>query len=87
MVETLTIAYLMLFIISGGLLYLVWRLMKRNQESIINENAPAIAGADELGGQAKDKSQFDEPDDDALAEMADVLASAAEAQGIEYEDD
>tara|TARA_B100001750_G_scaffold139723_1_gene111268 strand:- start:562 stop:825 length:264 start_codon:yes stop_codon:yes gene_type:complete len=87
MVETLTIAYVMLFIISGGLLYLVWRLMKRNQESIINENAPAIAGADELGGQAKDKSQFDEPDDDALAEMADVLASAAEAQGIEYEDD
>ena len=87
MVETLTIAYVMLFLISGGLLYLVWRLMKRNQESIINENAPAIAGADELGGQAKDKSQFDEPDDDALAEMADVLASAAEAQGIEYEDD
>lgn len=87
MVETLTIAYVMLFLISGGLLYLVWRLMKRNQESIINENAPAIAGADELGGQAKDKSQFDEPDDDALAEMADVLASAAEAQGIEYDDD
>ena len=87
MVETLTIAYVMLFLISGGLLYLVWRLMKRNQESIINENAPAIAGADELGGQAKDKSQFDEPDDDALPQMADVPASAAEAQGIEYEDD
>ena len=50
-------------------------------------NAPAIAGSDELGGQAKDKSQFDEPDEEALAEMADVLSSAAEAQGIQYEDD
>tara|TARA_B100001123_G_C14635189_1_gene759404 strand:- start:266 stop:529 length:264 start_codon:yes stop_codon:yes gene_type:complete len=87
MVEPLTIAYALLFFVSGGLLYMVWRLMKRNQESIINENAPAVAGADELGGQAKDKSQFDEPDEEALSEMADVLASAAEAQGIEYEGD
>tara|TARA_B100001750_G_C15514802_1_gene606272 strand:+ start:1363 stop:1596 length:234 start_codon:yes stop_codon:yes gene_type:complete len=77
----------MLFFVSGGLLYMVWKLMKRNQESMINENSPAIAGSDELGGQAKDKSQFDEPDQDALEEMADVLASAAEAQGLEYDED
>ncbi len=87
MTDSLTIAYVMLFFVSGGLLYMVWKLMKRNQESMINENSPAIAGSDELGGQAKDKSQFDEPDQDALEEMADVLASAAEAQGLEYDED
>ena len=45
-----------------------------------------MAGADDLGGQAKDPSQFDEPDEDALEEMADVLSAAAEAQGIDYEE-
>ena len=84
---SVAIAYLGLLLVSGVLLYLIWRIMKRNQESIMDGNAPAIAGSDELGGQAKDKSQFDDPDEEALAEMADVLSSAAEAQGIQYEDD
>ncbi|DAC49782.1 MAG TPA: hypothetical protein HA340_04800 [Candidatus Thalassarchaeaceae archaeon] len=87
MAFSVSAAYGLLFLVAGGLLYVVWRVMKRNQESYIQDNAPAIAGSDELGGQAKDKSQFDEPNEDALDEMADVLASAAEAQGIEYEED
>lgn len=60
--------------------------MKRNQSNLTDDNLPAIAGADELTGAAKDPSQFDEPDDEALEEMADVLAAAAEAQGIEYQE-
>jgi hypothetical protein len=87
MVETVSIGYVILGLASGGLLYIVMKMIKRNKESLIEDNAPIIAGSDELGGQAKDPSQFDEPDDDALDEMADVLASAAEAQGLEYEDD
>ena len=87
MAFSVSAAYGLLFLVAGGLLYVVWRVIKRNQESYIQDNAPAIAGSDELGGQAKDKSQFDEPDEDALDEMAEVLASAAEAQGIEYEED
>ena len=87
MALSVSAAYGLLFLVAGGLLYVVWRVMKNNQESYFQDNAPAIAGSDELGGQAKDKSQFDEPDEDALDEMADVLASAAEAQGIEYEED
>ncbi|HJM19483.1 MAG TPA: hypothetical protein QF802_03400 [Candidatus Thalassarchaeaceae archaeon] len=86
MADTMTAAYGVLFLVAAGLLYVVWRVMKRNQQAYIHDNAPAVAGSDELGGQAKDKAQFDEPDDDALDEMADILASAAEAQGIEFED-
>jgi hypothetical protein len=46
-----------------------------------------VAGDDELGGAAKDPGQFEEPDDDALDEMEDILRTAAEAQGLEYEGD
>ena len=87
MAYTVSAAYGILFLVAGVLLYVVWRVMKRNQESFMQDNAPAIAGSDELGGQAKDKTQFEVPDEDALEEMADVLSSAAEAQGIEYEED
>jgi hypothetical protein len=37
------------------------------------ENAPKMAGEDVLEGGAKDPEQFDEPDDDALDEMGDLL--------------
>ena len=87
MVETVSMAYILLLMASGALLYFIMKMIKRNQQSIIADNAPVIAGDDELGGQAKDPSQFTEPDDDALDEMGELLASAAEAQGIEYEED
>lgn len=86
MVDSVSIAYVVLFMASGALVYLIMKMIKRNQQSIIAENAPVIAGSDELGGQAKDPDQFNEPDDEALDEMGDLLASAAEAQGIEYEE-
>jgi hypothetical protein len=35
--------------------------------------APKIAGDDELEGGAKNPEQFDEPDEDALDEMAELL--------------
>tara|TARA_B110000116_G_C16540027_1_gene448223 strand:+ start:261 stop:524 length:264 start_codon:yes stop_codon:yes gene_type:complete len=87
MVETVSIAYVLLLMASGALVYFIMKMIKRNQKSLLADNAPVIAGADELGGQAKDPSQFTEPDDDALDEMGELLASAAEAQGIEYEED
>jgi hypothetical protein len=39
----------------------------------IDENAPKIAGSDVLSGGAKNPQQFDEPDDDALDQMAEIL--------------
>jgi|APSaa5957512493_1039668.scaffolds.fasta_scaffold186200_2 hypothetical protein len=86
MVDSVNAAYVVLLMAAGALLYLVWKMVKRNQQTFIEDNAPAVAGADDLGGQAKDPSQFDEPDEDALEEMADVLSAAAEAQGIDYEE-
>ncbi len=87
MVDSVSIAYILLGLASGALVYLIMKMIKRNQQSVIADNAPVIAGSDELGGQAKDPAQFNEPDDDALDEMGDLLASAAEAQGMEYEED
>ena len=46
---------------------------KANKEAMMAENAPKVAGDDILEGGAKEPEQFDEPDDDALDEMGDLL--------------
>jgi hypothetical protein len=40
---------------------------------MLEDNAPKIAGEDLLEGGAKNPEQFDEPDEDALEEMAELL--------------
>ena len=40
---------------------------------MLDAAAPKIAGEDTLEGGAKNPSQFDEPDDEALEQMADLL--------------
>ena len=47
---------------------------------------PAIAGQDVLEGGAINPEQFEEPDDDALDEMQELLEKAAESQGLTYEE-
>ncbi len=86
MVDSVTLSYAFMGLVSISLVYFVWRMMKRNQAEFERDNTPAIAGEDELSGGAKDPSQFDEPDDEALEEMGDLLARSAESQGLEYED-
>jgi len=39
-----------------------------------------------LSGTAINPSQFDEPDEEALDEMQDLLEQAAESQGLTYEE-
>ncbi len=87
MAEALTLSYIGLGLLTIGLFYVIWQIVKRNQSISAVDNAPAIAGSDELSGGAKNPSQFDEPDDDALEQMADVLASSAEAQGLVLEEE
>ena len=67
-----------------GLLIFIW--MQRQKNIAKNQDEPVIAGQDELVGVAKNPEQFDEPDDDALDEMHDLLEKAAEAQGLTYEE-
>jgi len=40
---------------------------------MMEDNAPKIAGEDTLEGGARNPQLFDEPDDDALDEMAKLL--------------
>jgi hypothetical protein len=79
--------YLFLGLAAFAMIYYIKQLRERNLVAAQAENAPKIAGEDELGGQALDPEQFAEPDDDALDEMEDLLKGAAESQGLEYEED
>jgi hypothetical protein len=67
-----------------GLIIYIWRMRQSNIEN--SQDEPVIAGQDELGGAAKNPEQFEDPDDDALDEMQDLLEKAAESQGITYEE-
>ncbi len=67
-----------------GLLIFIW--MQRQKNISNNQDKPVIAGQDVLDGAAINPEQFDEPDDDALDEMHDLLEKAAEAQGLTYEE-
>lgn len=47
---------------------------------MLDAAAPKVAGEDTLDGGAKNPSQFDEPDEDALDEMAELLGEDDEDQ-------
>ena len=84
MADTTELGTYAMIIITLGLILYIWRLRNKNLARIQDE--PAIAGQDELSGTAINPSQFDEPDDDALDEMQDLLEQAAESQGLTYEE-
>ena len=75
--------YAMLALTVGMIIY-IWRMRQSNIAN--SQEDPVIAGQDVLDGAAKNPEQFDEPDDDALDEMHDLLEKAAESQGITYEE-
>ena len=82
--ETAEIGTYAMIALMAGLLVYIWRMRERNIAN--SQDEPVIAGQDVLGGAAINPEQFDEPDDDALDEMHDILEKAAESQGITYED-
>mgnify|MGYP001300685483 FL=1 len=84
MADTTELGTYAMIVITLGLILYIWRLRNKNLARIQDE--PAIAGQDELSGTAINPSQFDEPDDDALDEMQDLLEQAAESQGLTYEE-
>ena len=67
-----------------GLAVYIWKLRQRNIAN--SQDEPVIAGQDVLDGAAKNPEQFEEPDDDALDEMQDLLEKSAESQGLTYEE-
>ncbi len=84
MADTTEMGTYAMILITLGLIFYIWRLRNRNLARIQDE--PAIAGQDNLIGGAINPSQFDEPDDDALDQMQDMLEQAAESQGLTYEE-
>lgn len=70
---TKNIAYFIFIISFFVMVYFIVNQARHNRKSSVVENAPKVAGSDEIGGAAKNPTAFEEPDDDALEEMAELL--------------
>jgi F0F1-type ATP synthase membrane subunit b/b' len=80
---TKNVAY---FVMALSLLVMVWFISKRamkNRMNMLEASGPKIAGDDVLEGGARNPQQFDEPDDDALEEMAKLLGEDDEESNLE----
>ena len=82
--ETTDIGTYAMVALTIGLAVYIWKLRQRNIAN--SQDEPVIAGQDVLDGAAKNPEQFEEPDDDALDEMQDLLEKSAESQGLTYEE-
>ena len=82
--ETTDIGTYAMVALTIGLAVYIWKLRQRNIAN--SQDVPVIAGQDVLDGAAKNPEQFEEPDDDALDEMQDLLEKSAESQGLTYEE-
>jgi len=58
----------------------------QNRQQIIENSGPKIAGEDELEGGARNPQLFDEPDEEALEEMAKLLDDENEGDFFDDED-
>ena len=73
MVDSTELPYIILGL---TLLGMIWYMTNRGRANLArarDDAAPAIAGSDVMDGAAKNPEQFDEPDDEALDEMAKLL--------------
>ena len=70
---TKSIAYIIFIISFFVMIYFIINQAKHNRKSSVEDNAPKVAGSDQMGGGAKAPAAFEEPDDDALEEMAELL--------------
>ena len=69
----MNIAYAVAGLTLLGMVWFITQRAKSNRADMLDSNAPKIAGADELGGGARNPQQFDEPDEDALEAMGKLL--------------
>lgn len=73
MVDSTELTYIILGLTLLGMIWYVTNRGRANLAKAREGAAPAVAGDDLLEGAAKNPEQFDEPDDDALEEMAKLL--------------
>ncbi len=72
------LVYVLLGLTLAGMIWFMTNKGKQNLESARQANAPKIAGEDEISGSAQNPEQFEEPDAEALQEMADLLGAEDE---------
>ena len=70
---TKNLAYFVLVLVFVGMAWIIAKRAGENRQSMLDAAAPKVAGEDTLDGGAKNPSEFDEPDEDALEEMAELL--------------
>ncbi len=69
--------FILILMFIGMIVFVVIRA-KQNREKMIENHAPKVAGEDELEGGARNPQRFDEPDEEALEEMAELLGEDLE---------
>lgn len=77
---TKNIAYIILVVLFIGMGWFIARRASENRAQMLESSAPKVAGEDMLDGGAKNPEQFDEPDEDALEEMAELLGEEDSAE-------
>ena len=61
-----------------GMMIFVAMRARKNRENMLKNHAPKVAGEDTLEGGARHPQRFDEPDEQALEEMAKLLGEDSE---------
>ncbi len=75
---TKTVTTVLLIAIFLGMIIFIALKARNNRESMLKDRAPKVAGEDELEGGARHPQRFDEPDDEALEEMAKLLGEESD---------
>ena len=63
-----------------GMMIFVAMRARKNRENILKNHAPKVAGEDTLEGGARHPQRFDEPDEEALEEMAKLLGEDSDEE-------
>ena len=63
-----------------GMMIFVAMRARKNRENMLKNHAPKVAGEDTLEGGARHPQRFDEPDEEALEEMAKLLGEDSEEE-------
>ena len=63
-----------------GMMIFVAMRARKNRENMLKNHAPRVAGEDTLEGGARHPQRFDEPDEEALEEMAKLLGEDSDEE-------
>ena len=77
---TKSVTTVILIIAFLGMMIFVAMRARKNRENMLKNHAPKVAGEDTLEGGARHPQRFDEPDEEALEEMAKLLGEDSDEE-------